>query len=89
MSLFVDAFESNTTAGWLNHMVYSIRVCATFKFTKFWRKRQVVFFRIVGEKRLKSNWSNKVQTELTRKRRYMAKQPKMWKTILLIIDKFW
>ena len=31
------AFESKTTSDWLNHTVYPIRSCVTFKFTKYWR----------------------------------------------------
>ena len=34
---------------WLNHTVQPIRSCVTFKFTKFWRKRQRTFLRMVGE----------------------------------------
>ena len=32
--LYLETFECNRTSDWLNGMVYPIRSCVTFKFTK-------------------------------------------------------
>ena len=47
--LYLEAFDCNTTSGWLNHTVYPFRGCVTFKLTKSCRKRQRMFFTMVGE----------------------------------------
>ena len=47
--LSLEAFESNTSSDWLNHTVWPIGSCVTFKSTKSWRKRPRMFLRMVGE----------------------------------------
>ena len=47
--LYLEAVESNTTSGLLNHFVQPIKSCFTFKFTKSWRKRQLMFLRMTAE----------------------------------------
>ena len=47
--LYLVAFECNTTSDWLNPTVKPIRSCITFKFTKSWRDKQRMFFRMIGE----------------------------------------
>ena len=43
--LYLDAFKCNTTSDWLNHAVYPIRSCVTFKFTNLSEKdKQYIFF---------------------------------------------
>ena len=59
------AFEHNTTSDWLNRMVWPIRSCVAFKFTKSWKKRQRMSFRMVGEYEPKANLSYKAYADKT------------------------
>ena len=52
--LNVEAFESNATSDWLNHTVKPICSCVTFKFTEYWRKRQIMFLTMIDEYGLKT-----------------------------------
>ena len=40
---YLGAFSSNTICNWLNHLVWPIRSCVTFKIAKSCRKRQRMF----------------------------------------------
>ena len=42
-----ESFHRKTTSDWLNHTFQPIRICVTFQFTKFCRKRKLMFMRIV------------------------------------------
>ena len=37
--MYLAVFVCNTTSDWLNHAVYAIRSCVTFKLTKSWREK--------------------------------------------------